>query len=193
MTQTYAQTCPTRGASTCPDVPGANVLLNLDTEPDMPTRTTQTRREGSCRDPHGWAPLYCECGQPADAVHLLDGGIAGRYPIAAGHVRAKPSCSSHDWGGYWLTLEDLLSEPEVWRRQLAEKVWRGDWALVAAGLPPAAEMGRVSDEETREDGPEETGAETSTRGAEMAPETCTPASEPKGPQELSPNEWCARR
>jgi hypothetical protein len=78
------------------------------------------------------AGLHCECGAPADAVHLLDRGQPHHYPRAAEDVEARFSCPRHDHGGYYVMLAEL--DGGDWLRHLSEKSWRGDCALVRAGL-----------------------------------------------------------
>ncbi len=81
-------------------------------------------------------PRCDECGQPADTVHLLERGEPFHYPEEAEHVAICFACPSHDLGGCWLALS-WLSDPSKlsnWQRQLRGKTWRGDVALIRAGL-----------------------------------------------------------
>lgn len=83
----------------------------------------------------GSRKFRCPCGRVADAVHLLDEGVPNRYPRFAADVRARFSCPAHDWGGY--CIEFSRWSQTDWYVHLAAKIWRGDLALIAAGIPPA--------------------------------------------------------
>jgi len=82
-----------------------------------------------------WRPApdcsWYHCGRKADAIHLVD-NVDGGYPRYG--VTVRFSCPRHDCGGYTILLADFESDPGSYLDHLAGKWWRGDLALVRAGL-----------------------------------------------------------
>jgi hypothetical protein len=59
--------------------------------------------------------LLCdECGEQADAVHLIDDGEA---------INVKFSCPNHDFGNYTMDFERMLNPKEGFLTHVAEKNW----------------------------------------------------------------------
>ena len=75
-------------------------------------------------------PLFCECGQPADTLHLLPDEELWPPTII-------PACSDWSPGGYWFELDDFWNDIEDWARHLHGKSpggWRRlvNWLLARA-------------------------------------------------------------
>jgi hypothetical protein len=65
--------------------------------------------------------LRCdECFAPADAVHFLDAKTNG-YPIH--EIRVSFTCASHDHGGYWMHLDEILAPDGDSASHVAQKMW----------------------------------------------------------------------